>query len=554
MSFFYRLINIITWPIRVLGRVFSRFSGAGNWFVNLSLPTRVAILVAVFLVIFAVAAYVAFFLTADRAKIAYWFEWPRWAIILALMVAIPIVVYHVLKLWLEGEVSQYPDIDYAWQAGLAELEGHGLDPSQVPIFLVLGSAGEQQEKSLLDASAISFRMREVPQGPAALHWYANPDGVYLVCTQTSCLSKLAAVAREAEAAEKAGPLAPPSPGGGAGPDLRGTIVAGSEGPGGSPPAAPVASQGAGLGGGTLGGAPSGTGGSVRGTMVVGGGAGEDEAPGAPEKRPVTVAREEQSEQARRLEYVCRLLRRIRQPLCPVNGILTLLPFNLIQRPREAIEVQRCLQRDMVTASAALMLRCPVAAMVVGMEDEPGFRELVRRVGPHRAAAQRFGKGFSVWNPPIPERMEALAAHACGSFEDWVYTLFREKGSLSKPGNTRLYSLLCKIRLNVRNRLANILAAGFGLESAQAPDAETMLFSGCYFAAAGDSEDRQAFVRGVFDKLPAEQEELDWTERALREDDKYQQWAQLGLAIDTVLILALAGMILGRWVFHWPFLM
>ena len=198
--------------------------------------------------------------------------------------------------------------------------------------------------------------------------------------------------------------------------------------------------------------------NIRGTMVVGGqaGAGDFEAEGisaAAEKKVVRLDQHESGEQQRRLEYLCRLLRRLRQPLCPVNGVLTLLPFGLVQRSvPESTEVQRAVQRDTSTLLASLKARCPVTALVVGLEEESGFRELVRRVGRDRAVGQRFGKGFNLWNPPLPERLEAMTVHACGAFEDWVYTLFREKGSLSKPGNTSLFALLCKIRHNLQSRL------------------------------------------------------------------------------------------------------
>jgi hypothetical protein len=266
-----------------------------------------------------------------------------------------------------------------------------------------------------------------------------------------------------------------------------------------------------------------------------------------ERHVVRLEATEANQQDRRLEYVCRLIRRARQPLCPINGILTLLPFGLIQRSvPEGIEVQRAVKKDLGTVLRALMLRCPVTAVVVGLERESGFQELVRRVGRDRALGQRFGKGFTVWNPPIPERLEALAAHACGSFEDWVYTLFREKGSLAKPGNTKLYCLLCKIRRNVQSRLANILVAGYSVEGDPDRAGAGLLFGGCYFAATGQTEDRQAFVKGVFDKLPEQQEELEWTEDAFREDRKHQQWAQAGLALDTLLLLGLVGMIVYKW--------
>jgi hypothetical protein len=267
------------------------------------------------------------------------------------------------------------------------------------------------------------------------------------------------------------------------------------------------------------------------------------AEGPVQKRPVVLPPAEGNVQERRLEYVCRLIRHARRPVCPVNGALTLLPFGLIARgPREGVELQKALQRDLNTARRSLNIRCPVTAAVVGMEEESGFQELVRRVGRDRAARQRFGKGFSLSNPPIPERVEALAAHACGSFEAFVYALFREKGSLSKPGNTRLFSLLCKIRRNVQTRLGNILVAGFATDSEQVPDGKPFFFGGCYFAAVGDTEDRQAFVRGILDKMPDEEAELEWTDSALAEDRRYQRLAQMVIGVDVLLVAALGWMV------------
>jgi hypothetical protein len=210
-------------------------------------------------------------------------------------------------------------------------------------------------------------------------------------------------------------------------------------------------------------------------------------------------------------------------------------------------VQRAAKRDLATLLRGLMVRCPVTALVVGMEEHNGFQELVRRVGHDRAAGQRFGKGFNLSNPPLPERLEALAAHACGAFEDWVYTLFREKGSLAKPGNTRLYSLLCKIRRDVQTRLGNLLAVGFGHETDDDSGEDGLFFGGCYFAATGESEDRQAFVKGVFDKLPDQQEELQWTDRGLGEDQKYQILSNVCLGIDMLLLIGLVVLIVHR--FH-----
>lgn len=544
-NFFDRLYALLTLPFRVLFLLSGRLFSVPQRLLGLSLPARVAVLVLIFLVICVILAYIAFYYIPNRTRWNDWVRPERILEIAALVVVIPLVVYQALRLWLRGEASRFPDIDYAWKAGIDALARNEIDLMATPIFLVLGSSDEAFEKALFDASRLSLRIREIPQGPAALHWYANPEGIYLVCTDTSCLSKLSHQAKVVLSAEAAAPT--PAMARAAVDQIRGTIIAGSESRGTSSlrtssplPSAPAAPQAAQTG-------------NIRGTMMIGGQADPAEFTAPAEKYSIALSQAEATEQERRLEYVCQLLRRARQPFCPINGILTLLPYGLIQRgPREGIEVQRAVKRDLAIARQTLKLRCPVTALVVGLETDSGFRELVRRVGRERVAAQRFGRGFSLWNPPIPERLEALTAHACGAFEDWVYNLFREKGALSKPGNTKLYALLCKIRRNVQGRLGNILVAGYASENSHAPHEGPFLFGGCYFAGTGETEDRQAFVKGVFDKLPEQQEEVEWTTEALLEDERYQQWARFGLAIDSLLFVALIGMIVYRWFWKWRF--
>jgi hypothetical protein len=538
------LFQVLLFPINLFRALISapgKLLSSGQRVMGISLPARAAILVAIFLVICAVISFIAF---AFREKTPFFESMTKKPYhvlsVVVLMVVIPVVVYYALKLWLAGDISPYEDIDKAWQAGIAELERNGLDIAQVPIFLLVGSAGEVQEKALFAASRLSLNLREVPQGPAALHWYANPDAIYIVTTNTSGLSRLAALARSVAEEEKSRPAGfAPQPS--AGSSIRGTIVAGGPEPSGGPitqsgplpgepgPAMPARAE-------------------IRGTMVASAksmageeGMGQDS--GAQSMRPITLRPEDAAEEDRRLEYLCSLIRRARQPICPLNGVLTLLPFGLIHRgPREGIEIQRTLKRDLSTILRVCKVRCAVTAMVVGMEEEAGFRELVRRVGRDRVAAQRFGKGFSVTNPPIPERLEALCAHACGAFEDWVYALFREKDALSKPGNVKLYSLLCSVRRNVQVRLGNILVAAYGSDPDQNPQAESLFFSGCYFAATGETDDRQAFVKGVFDKLPEEQAELQWTEAGIVEDQKYQRIAQVVSAYGFLVLASLAAII------------
>ncbi len=174
-----------------------------------------------------------------------------------------------------------------------------------------------------------------------------------------------------------------------------------------------------------------------------------------------------------------------------------------------------------------------------MESEPGFAELVHRVGTARSKNSRFGKGFNVWNQPTSENLEGVAGEACGAFEDWVYALFREEDSLNETGNGRLFSLLCTIRSELRTRIRNILIRGFSCETADGGNlAQPELFGGCYFAATGDTADQQAFVRSALDKLTQLEEELEWTDEALAEDRRCHQIAQALLFLNGLLLMTL----------------
>jgi hypothetical protein len=557
-----RLLEILTLPLRAILAAPTRIRAPLRRILVLSVPARVAIVVAIVLPICAVIAFV---LLPENVMREQWTRPGHLTLIVVLLIAIPLVVYTLLNLWLEGEASPYPDIDRAWKAGMAALAEQGLDLLQVPLFLILGAADENQAKSLLGASRLNLNVREIPQGPAAIHWFANREGIYLVCTDTCCLGRLAKLGQELALGKRHAPAAPAR--GFVGQTIRRTIDALRNVIGASasrenlvPAQTPQPRAAAAGGAATAASAPAG------GTMMIDDltakayGMAPRETPAQAEPSCVTLSEREVLVQERRLGHLCRLIRRARQPLTPVNGILTLLPFLLIERSDDdAAEVQQAVARDLTVLSPGLMVRCPVTAMVVGLDEDGGFRELARRVPREMAERNRFGKGFAIdrkgsdvwaWNLPTAERLETLAAHACGTFEDWVYTLFSGKDALSKPGNVLLFALLCKIRSRVQHRLTKILASSYAIPKEQSPSSEGFLFSGCYFAATGESEDRQAFVKGVFDKLPEEQNALEWTETAYREDRRYQLLAQWGMVLDTGLLLGLIGMVVSKWFHFW----
>src|ERR1041385_7978288 len=115
MNFFRQLIDFLTLPFRLLFSAPLAVLSAPRRLMGLALAGRVAVLVAIFLVLCTITAYVAFLFSHKRADYRIWFETWRIIVILGLLVAIPLIVHRALKLWLEGDVSQFPDIDYAWK-------------------------------------------------------------------------------------------------------------------------------------------------------------------------------------------------------------------------------------------------------------------------------------------------------------------------------------------------------------------------------------------------------------------------------------------------------
>lgn len=559
-----------------------------------SLAGRASFALFLFLVVLVTVVWIL--LKRDPNVVTWQSFMSPWRLVAVALLAIatPVAVYFALRLWLQGDISRFPDIDYAWKAGMDALRENAIPLNGTPLFLILGSTNEAQEKAIMDAAGLRMRVACTPEGPAPLHWYGNPDGIFLFCTESCLLSAFSRIEEKNETSTtttdsihfstQVAPVQPVETGTPAKNQLFRSRAAPVE------PVLPSAPARRPEGGGDQ---PSGTimldqfltvdqeqsppppgvteatgdsiGARGRGTVTLPGPVPSPESvprpaptapqPAAPTAQPsqqrpdaldqVVISSREATNQLQRLQYVCHQLRLARQPLCPINGVLTLIPFEGVQARAAADELKRAIKSDVGMLQQELDLRCPVTALIVGLESERGFRELVRRVGSERASSQRFGRRYDVRTVATPEQLQALSAHVCGAFEDWIYTLFREQGALSRPGNTKLYSLLCKIRCTLKTRLGDVLSGGFGYDERRDANDTPIPFSGCYFAATGPTADRQAFVRGVVDKLLDEQEQVEWTQRAISRDLRYYRFAALGIATNVALAATLAAMLLSQ---------
>jgi type VI protein secretion system component VasK len=252
-----------------------------------------------------------------------------------------------------------------------------------------------------------------------------------------------------------------------------------------------------------------------------------------------------------MRYVCLLLRRIRRPRCGINGILTLLPFELSSAgPLHLSALAQSARGDVSIIQETLGIRSPLTAMLIGLEQDKGFNELVRRLQPE-LLSRRLGGRFDIRSRPTPEALNNHSDLLCDAFEDWVYRLFGSEEALAQQrGNRKLFELTCRIRHELKPRLRIVLGEAFGCEPEASADSSerdnAFFFSGCYFAASGTTTGQPAFVKGVLhDKLMAEQSQVEWTDAMLRVHHLFRVFAITGWIVAAVL----ASLLLIRWLVY-----
>ena len=436
------------------------------------MPSIIAWTTFIFLLVTLVAVWIALYANSRNVPWQHSMAWWRIPLQILLVIAIPIVIHRALRYWLEGDFGRYPDIDFAWKQGLASLRHCKVNLRESPIFLVLGTGSPELEQSLVDASGVQFSSAQVPPGPSALHWNISHQGIFLFAPGIGWTSGISQAAYE-EGLLQPDPTDSPSVG-------------------------------------------------VSSTKKY-----------HDENRLASLASVVQLD---RLRYLCELLRVNRYPACALNGILIVVPQAFATESSvHSGEREKALVSDLDVIRVTTQIACPITMLITGMEEEAGFREIIRRVGPGRAKLQRFGKSFDAGTVKSENLMHAFGIHVCGTFEDWTYLLFREKDALSRPGNLGLFELLCNIRCSFKPKLSRLLAHTFSDDNLSEP----IHFSGCYFAATGDSADRQGFVKAVFDKVIEEQELLRWTAAARIQDARNRRWALWGAAM---LVLSISGLL------------
>lgn len=514
----------------------ARWLSATGRLAGLTLPARVMFILLIFLILCVVGFYVGRYYTTDEATFGSLFEARFVLPLLVCVIALPVTAYYATRFWLETPPSEFPDIDDAWQQGIASLGRAGLDVHQLPLYFTLGVTDATTADHVMQAAGWELLVDGVPDGVSPLRWYASKKAVMLFLLDAGSTSKMHRLPDQSN-------LLVPA-------DLRGTLLGAAAAPEATAPSRGI--RGTIVSSDNRGGAegtPSFTSGStaagassgIKGTMLVGGsgdsGVAAGSGSGSASAAPPTIDRQERILQSQRMARVCELASGTRLPLCPLNGVLAVVDWNVLLGSREG-QLSAALRADYEAVVGAAHIYVPMIMLINGLDIDSGFIELARRVGEERAKNNRFGHGFSHLISPTHEQMAALASHAAGAFEDWIYDLFKHPDSLERSNNEKLFSLLVKTRNELRPRLAELLS---GLANDGSPTRGAML-AGCYFGATGKNNTRQAFVRSVIDKLIELEDDIEWTEVAIAAENRLQSLIRIIIFINALLIVFILSVV------------
>jgi hypothetical protein len=445
-----------------------------------------------------------------------------------------VLVY--INLWLGGWLwqllatakgaAEFADIDAAWAEAKDALERAELDLDKLPVFLILGRPAGSAE-ALFGGLRCELAVEQAPRARAPIHVSANRDGIYVTCAGASLLAAHAALLASEGSPPEDEEIAAELP---AAPDpVRGLRT--------------LVGQAREKGQALRTGSPRDTTGTQ---LLLADEGAEVASPPRRRRRGLAGQTQEIERQTARLKHLCRLLRRDRQPYCPLNGILVLVPFAATGSLDDAEQAGSLCRRELAAVRDVLQVHCPVYALVCDLEQLAGFREFVERLPEerrHRRLGIRFPYAPAGADAKVAERIEDGVRWVCQSLlPPLVFRLLRLSGSgraapAELEGNVLLYHFLQEMR-DRWQALSHLLVRGM----APAAD-EPALLGGCYLAGTGpERRGERAFLGNVVQQLVDSQNGVAWTGAALNEEREYRRLVKcgylgMGLFIAAVLLVA-----------------
>ncbi|WP_010585393.1 type VI secretion protein IcmF/TssM N-terminal domain-containing protein [Schlesneria paludicola] len=413
-----------------------------------------------------------------------------------------------VQLFLTRDLSEFEDVQRAWESGLDALAREGFDLQWLPIFLVNGATPEQQ-KSLFEGSRMTWKVNGNSDDPRsnALTFHASDEALFICLNDVGAMSrqlkKVPSRGGNAATAARTGPAIAST----MRPDQLRSAVEQTRRPdqlqnaGGQtlPPNALAAAAGATMR------APAAQYGATMRPGEIAGMASQTVAPVSVSMLSVLekLSKDELRQNHRRLEFVCQLLTEERGSYCPLNGLLQLIPLRWTESAAHE-PLMAAAAADIQTLHNGLHLQFPVVCVHAGLEDVTGLSEFIERGKEidSRFRDSRAGSRYPAGLAVDHKSSEWVVERGLIWFRDWVYAEFAKNLASSK--NRQLYQFLCSLSLR-RERLVRELQTVIGDINLRQP----VRLTGCYFAATGAEPAKQAFVHGVMQRLMSEQNDVAW---------------------------------------------
>jgi hypothetical protein len=416
--------------------------------------------------------------------------------------------------------GRYPDIDAAWSAGMKALNAAGIDPCEVPLFVVVGKP-ESGTADFFAATQLRFAVRAEPRTPSVpIRIYATREAVFVTCEGASVLARLA---DEFAASRK--PVLPAAVAS-EGVDLLDSPerpllpIVGEPGPPADSNSGDALAQGV-----------------------------EEWLPRPGVGEIPSVPQDEVDRLASRLRYLCRSIADRRKPFCPANGLIWLFPAAGTESDAAADRTALAARADLLAAEAGLQVYCPAAAVVCDAQELPGFRDLLRGL-PEQASKERLlGRSYPLVPGLPPSEQPAVLFAGI----DWVarslvpgvvYQRFGNEaegnGERWSTANARLWALTDELYRR-RGSIARMVGQGIADGTGRPP-----MLAGAYLAGTGPDERDRAFAAGVIQQLIALQNNVGWTTEALAEEADYARMATVGYAAAVALVVAVATFGYATW--------
>jgi len=243
----------------------------------------------------------------------------------------------------------------------------------------------------------------------------------------------------------------------------------------------------------------------------------------------------------RLDGLCREIAEIRQPYCPINGVVMMIPLAATETIEMADHVGMRIERDLQTVAEATESSISVQAIFCDLEHCEGSDAFLERF-PETQRHRRLGAIL-----PAPPASESDAGPVgIDKAVNWIcHDLFPPLGCRLMSRDLQDYSNDSAARQ--RNRSIHTLVDAMRrrrdgmsrmLRRAIASNAGRVRIRGCFVAATGAAgESKRGFAEGIVPLILDMQNEVQWTSERHNRD----AWQQRAAAAIYATILATAGL-------------